>query len=263
MIPNSSLLENEVSFDKIFCDVSVDSGFFIYYNSYFSEDPIFNHASFSSSVLSSKNYISEKTEKLLDKIARKTSELRIPASLYVERFWRNSRTLQKDAIDFGFVVIEQMHILKKKIEATVAEETPGISVSETKDIGLWNRAFAKSFTIPDPWIPELVSRLKAVVENDSHTLLLAASEDGVSEASGCLLLRLHPPECMGVYCVGTIPERRNHGVARVMMAAAEKEASERGCEVMVLQTLESDRVAPMYFSLGYETAFERDVLQLR
>ncbi len=46
-----------------------------------------------------------------------------------------------------------------------------------------------------------------------------------------------------------------------MMAEAEREARQRNCEVIVLQTVASDGVTPMYFKMGYETAFERDVLK--
>jgi len=182
--------------------------------------------------------------------------------LYVDRFWRNSKSLEKDAIEFGFMIIEQMHILKKATPTFTSQEDPAIEVQATEDTLLWNNAFVKSFAIPENWIKELETRLQQII-NDPKTILLVAKEKGFSEASGCSLIHVDPPDCMGVYSVGTIPERRSHGVARALMAAAEIEAMQKKCDTMVLQTLASDGVAPMYFKMGYETAFERDVLQFR
>ncbi len=207
LISKTSLLQNEASFDRLFCDVLSRDRFSIFYNHYFSDDPIFNHARFSDSVLESADYSSSEVQDLFQDIINKAKEFQIPASLYAERFWMNARSLESDAIDFGFVIIEQMHILTKGIG--LFEKPPGskIEVSVTEDIELWNSAFVKSFQIPGVWIPELRRRLESTL-NDPFTKLIVARENGFSEASGCLLLHNIPKDCMGVYCVGTVPERR-------------------------------------------------------
>ncbi len=262
MISNSSLLQNEAAFGNLFCDMISGKFFSVYYNQNFSDDPIFNHVTFSSSILDSDNYNSGEVETTFKEAIGKARRLGVPASLFLDRFWRNSRTLEKDAIDFGFLIIEQMHILKKSIKSPLLEGVNEIAAQMTTDVNLWNGAFIKSFAIPQNWIKELERRL-AQISRDPKTLLLVAIEKGASEASGCSLLHFDPAECMGVYCVGTLPERRGHGVARALMAAAEIEAMRRNCEAIVLQTIASDGVAPMYLKMGYETAFERDVLQYR
>ncbi len=217
---------------------------------------------FSDAVLDSDEYSSSGLQEMLEEVVDRTNKMQIPASLYVERFWKNSRILEGDAIDFGFVVIEQMHVLTKKVLSASPEGNSRIESAVTKDVQLWNKAFVKSFGIPDTWAPELLRRLNQAVA-DPTTLLIVAREEGVGEASGCTLLRINPPECLGIYCVGTIPERRSHGVARAMMAEAEREAFERNCRILVLQTLASDGVTPMYLKMGFETTFERDVMQFR
>jgi GNAT superfamily N-acetyltransferase len=256
------LLENETFFDRLFCDVNTGSGFSIYYNSYFSDDPIFNHAFLSQSILNSEKYDTSVLVNSLEKIASKTSSLQIPATLYLERIWRNVSSIEKDAIDFGFVITEQIHILTKKISSPQSAENPKISVSLTRDVDLWNNAFVKSFSIPESWISELTSRLGLLLGN-ANAYLIVAKEEGFREASGCLLAVVNPPDIMGVYCVGTVPERRSRGVARAMMNRSEVLGLERNCKTMVLQTLASDGVTPMYLKMGFETAMERDVLQLR
>ena len=255
------LLQNEFSFDRLFCDVIASDYFSIFYNRNFSEDAIFNHTSFSSSVLSAKNYDSSETIDTFKEINSKTMELGVPSTLYVERFWENARRLEQDAIEFGFIITEQMHILTKRPRENLQSmEDPAVRPLETEDIDLWNSAFVKSFQIPEGWIPELKRRLCSLV-NDHNTGLIIAIEDEAPAASGCLLYTIDPPACTGIYCVGTIPERRSHGVAKSMMDYAENIAVRRGCEIMVLQTLARDGVTPMYLKMGFETAFERDVLQ--
>lgn len=255
------LLENESSFDRLFCDVVTTDSFSIYYNSYFSDDPIFNHAEFSNWLLTTKNYSPDGIEKAFTKINSKTKELGVPAALYVERFWDNARKIEQDAIEFGFMITELMHIMTKPTNNLQASQELEVRSYETKDIDQWNAAFVKSFQIPEVWIPELKRRLERLV-SDRNTGLMVAKEDTMIEASGCLLFKIEPADCLGIYCVGTIPERRSHGVAKAMMAEVEKIAAQRGCDTMVLQTLERDGVTPMYLKLGFETAFERDVLQL-
>jgi GNAT superfamily N-acetyltransferase len=66
---------------------------------------------------------------------------------------------------------------------------------------------------------------------------------------------------MGVYCVGTLPQKRGRGIARSMLQRSEVIAQSEGCKIMTLQTIESDNVTPMYLKLGYAMEFERNVLQ--
>jgi GNAT superfamily N-acetyltransferase len=262
LISNSSLLQNEAAFGNLFCDVISGKDFSLYYNSNFWDDPIFNHATFSGSLLDSGNYSSSEAETTFKEIIEEARRIGVPASLFQDRFWKNSKSLEKDAIDFGFLIIEQMHILKKSTQSPALEVANEITVQSTSDVKHWNRAFIKSFAIPQNWIIELERRLARISE-DPKTVLLVATEKGSPEASGCSLLHIDPVECMGVYSVGTVPERRGHGVARALMATAEIEAKNRNCEAIVLQTIASDGVAPMYLKMGYETVFERDVLQFR
>jgi len=254
------VLQNEFSFDRLFCDVLAGSNFSIYYNAYFSDDPIFNHAAIASSILDSEEYSSIEIDSIIDAIVTKTKSVDVPASIYVERFWKNARSLEGDAIESGFRIIGQMEVLTKGVEKP-SEEDCDIDVYQTKDIDAWNRAFVKSFDIPPGWLPELERRLRMFV-CDRSTILMIAKEKNLEEPSGCLLLHVDPQDHLGVYCVGTIPERRSHGVAKSMMVKAEEFAFENKCDRILLQTLKSDGVAPMYLKMGFAIDFERDVLQL-
>lgn len=136
-----------------------------------------------------------------------------------------------------------------------------IRVEQTKDVNAWVGAFAKSFRIPEYWIGELKKRTTQVL-NDKSVVLLLATEENMDEGSGCLLFCEHPPHYLGVYCVGTIPERRSRGVAKSMLIYTESYARENGSDLVLLQTVRSDGVTPMYLKMGYTLDFERDVLQM-
>ena len=67
---------------------------------------------------------------------------------------------------------------------------------------------------------------------------------------------------MGVYCVGTVTQKRKKGVATKMMKHAEERARSVGCQNLTLQTIVSDGTTPFYLNLGYKVEFDRDILRL-
>lgn len=87
--------------------------------------------------------------------------------------------------------------------------------------------------------------------------------DRQAKAVGCMLLHRTPPDLMGVYCVGTLPEKRNQGVASQMIEKADNYAVSMGCQELTLQTIVSDGTTRLYLSHGYRVEFDRDLLQLR
>ncbi|HXQ92630.1 MAG TPA: GNAT family N-acetyltransferase [Nitrososphaerales archaeon] len=261
MTQSNPVLQNEFSFDRLFCEVLEGSNYSLYYNSHFSDDPIFNHAAISNYILDSDEYSSIEIASIIDAIIISTENVKVPASIYVERFWKNARKIEGDAIDSGFRIIEQMEVMTKKVEPP-AEECGDIKVDQTRDVDAWNKAFVKSFAIPPGWLPELERRVRISLD-DRSTILIMAKEKNLIEPSGCLLMHIDPQDHLGVYCVGTIPERRSHGVAKAMMAKAQGYAFENSCKRILLQTLKSDGVTPMYLNMGFDIAFERDVLQLQ
>ncbi|HVB13043.1 MAG TPA: GNAT family N-acetyltransferase, partial [Nitrososphaerales archaeon] len=66
----------------------------------------------------------------------------------------------------------------------------------------------------------------------------------------------------GIYCLGTLPEKRNRGIAKTLMMTAEGYAARSGSKYLTLQTVVRDGVTPMYEKMGFNVEFERDVLQL-
>lgn len=255
-----SLIANENSFDKLFCDTNGSNPFTLFYNTSFVEDPIFNHVVLNSSSRIFQNPDSRTFEQILTQIASAAKNKGVPASIFVDRYLGWAERFEISGVDHGYRIAERMNIMSKQVSKTNIEES-SIEVAKTRNIKLWNRVFVASYDIPRKWERELLRREESFLDNSNTTLLLAHERDSGLEASGCLLLRREPKDWMGVYCVGTLPERRSKGVAAALMKKAETVALERKCKFLTLQTIESDGVTPMYLKMGYHIDFNRDIMQ--
>jgi GNAT superfamily N-acetyltransferase len=254
------MLSNESSFDKLFCDVASFAKFNLYYNQEFSEDPVFNHSLISESVLNETFPEGQDSiDELLHEIRLQSSSRHVPATVFLEKFWKNARIVERNAVEFGCIISGSMNVLSKKVVKSNPTVSGDLKFSETNDVELWNDTFMNSFSISPRWEKELLKRLEAFSPSEMTTLLLATDKNG--SASGCLLLHRTPPELMGVYCVGTLPHKRNRGVATFMMKQAEELAGSAGCQNLTLQTIVSDGTTPLYLKLGYNVEFERNILR--
>ena len=257
------MLENERSFDRLFSEEFRGKDFLFYYDKAFSDDPIFNHAVPAESVLGSKDVPPNKISDIFEEVRGKARELRVPASVFVEEFWPNARRFETTGIEAGYRVIEKMNVLSKDLVSVAMDssQVSRVTIVQTTDSTGWIEVFMRSFGISEPWRGELERRGEKFAKEPSTSLLLAYPPGGGNNASGCLLLHLHPPECAGIYCVGTVPERRYQGVGNALMWKAESLALEKKCHFAVLQTVNSDGVTPMYLKLGYHVDFDRVVMQ--
>ena len=256
------MLLNERSFDGLFCDVSSSNRFDLYHNQSFSDDPVFNHAVIDDAILESKDELDEESlHMLLYEVKSEAVRRNVPPTIFVERFWKISQRLEKGAIEDGYVIGGLMDILSKEVRAdsdNLSKDQNNDAI-ETKDVGLWNEIFMRSYSINPAWESELIRR-ERLFSNDRNTVLFLAREKG--EACGCLLLHKFPSDFVGIYCLGTLPEKRNRGIAKTLMMTAEGYAARSGSKYLTLQTVVRDGVTPMYEKMGFNVEFERDVLQL-
>lgn len=257
------MLLNERSFDKLFCDVSNTNRFDLYYNQHFSDDPVFNHVVVDDSVMESPDELDDNSLSiLLHEIKTEADQKDVSPTIFIERFWNLAQRLEKSAIEDNFRIAGMMEILSKEVvRKTTLSPNRAVDVVETKDFGLWNQIFMRSFLLNPLWEAELLKR-EEMFNMDQSTILFVAREHKDDRASGCMLLHRIPKDYLGIYCVGALPERRNRGIAAAMMAKAETYAAEVGCKYLTLQTVTNDGVTPMYTNMGFKIDFERDLLQL-
>jgi GNAT superfamily N-acetyltransferase len=254
------LLRNERGFHLLFCDLIKYDYFSLYQNKEFAEDPIFNHFVIEERVLHGKAPIDPSKLKLVIQSAKSAAQdLNLRTSIFVENFWARASQFEKVAVDLGYRITDKMEILTKSLDGRVpsAKGPFQFEVSFTDDIDTWTDVFMSSYSIPSSWREELLRREKAILQVKNAKFVLASS---ATRPVGCLLTFIEPERCLGIYCVGTIPEQRGRGIARQMLSFSEATALNAGCILLTLQTLTSDHVAPMYKKIGYKTEFERDIL---
>ncbi|MHB1868136.1 MAG: GNAT family N-acetyltransferase, partial [Nitrososphaerales archaeon] len=245
-----NMLLNERSFDRLFCDVSNSNRFDLYYNQRFSDDPVFNHAVIDDAILESIDELDEESlHVLLYEVKSEAIRRNVPPTIFVERFWKISQRLEKVAIEDGYVIGGLMDILSKEVNADSDDLSKDQNdVIETRDVGLWNEIFMHSYSINPAWESELIRR-ERLFSNDRNTVLFLAREK--NETAGCMLLHKLPDDLVGIYCLGTLPERRNRGIAKSLIRTAEGYASRIGSKHLTLQTVARDGVTPMYEKMGF------------
>jgi ribosomal protein S18 acetylase RimI-like enzyme len=254
------LLENERGFHLLFCDKKESDDFSLYHNKEFAEDPIFNHFIIDETLLKGgANYDAQKVRKVVQTAKSVSRELKVQTSIFIENFWPRGLQFEKTAIELGYRVTDRMEILSKKSFNSSPEKTTSFhfEISPTDDVTTWTEVFMASYSIPTSWRNELLRRENTILQMKNANFLLARN---AGNPVGCLLNFIEPKDSLGIYCVGTVPDQRGKGVAREMLAFSEKIALKAGCNLLTLQTLNSDHVSPMYKKIGYRTEFERDIL---
>lgn len=261
-----SLLANERGFHLLFCDLFETSSFSLYHNRVFAEDPIFNHFVIDDELLLSQAPLDSSMVRLVvSEIRSKAESFELNTTIFLENFWPRSAQFERASIGMGYRVADKMEVLTKILGRRITKATePGearFEIAETMDVGMWNKVFMSSYAIPRQWEAELLRREGEILKNRGASFILATDRKRANMPSGCLLEFSGPDPYVGIYCVGTIPEQRGKGVARQMLLSMEDHAltSDKPV-VLVLQTLSSDGVAPMYKKMGYATRFERDIL---
>jgi N-acetylglutamate synthase-like GNAT family acetyltransferase len=118
----------------------------------------------------------------------------------------------------------------------------------------WATVYLEAF-YGDTKIMEVVVRTLGRVSRNKDATLILASRDG--KPAGCLAL-FRSQGVLGVYCVGTVPDMRGEHVASTMLDLASKLAIKENRK-LVLQTILSDSVEPLYLKLGFKRLYLKEL----
>ncbi len=178
---------------------------------------------------------------------------RLPHMMVREACGRTRTLLRKR----GYVEVDGMNVMRLKTPSAEAE--PGVRVRRARpqDAPEWCDAYLLAFYGDLELRPAALRIIRRLIR-DSRTTFLVAELD--SSVAGVTAL-YRSPGLLGLYCLGTIPECRGRGVARTILAAAEKlAASER--RDLVLQSLASEETEPFYVRFGFEKLYVKRFLRL-
>ncbi|MGE5782681.1 MAG: GNAT family N-acetyltransferase [Nitrososphaerales archaeon] len=148
-------------------------------------------------------------------------------------------------IDTIYTLVSPSKIVK------LYKKGPSVNVKETNNIKDWNDIFCKSFRIT-----RRITHVKQVLYKNRERFIFLLAE--VSEKTnnrkipvGCCLL-FENYGCMGLYCLGTIPEYRNKGIARTVIKKCLETANLKGFSNVFLHTLLNDDYMNFYNKLNFK-----------
>jgi len=223
-----ALEENERDWFSLWCDKYTIDDLLVLINKSFEGDPLFNRV-----------YIYKK-EFQIEKI---------------REFFKGIK-----AKGFLFLNYEVEGLRKvDELKTMVLEEFKGrvvdFRILDKVDLKEWIKVYCSAFDIPSSWEEEIYRRLKVISEDPKSKLILAYKGE---RALGSMAL-YSTSKVLGIYCLGTLKEFRNMGVASSLLAYAFKEGKDK---LVSLQTLASDHKESFYLKRGFKTLYSKFIYSL-
>ena len=160
----------------------------------------------------------------------------------------NNPLLEEFLLKKNFKFYDTQHVLKKR---TILEsETLHVHHIEKKDSLLWAEVFCKSYDCYD-WIDEINN---IVIGSHSQVEYLVDAEHNAS----CVAL-YEKNSILGLYCLGTLPEKRKKGLAKLLINHALNKVKIKKLDFLMLETYRRDGLLGFYSKLGFEKVYEKKI----
>ncbi len=160
----------------------------------------------------------------------------------------NNPSLEELLRKKGFTFYDTQHVLKKSTDNNL--ENPPIHHIARKDSLLWADIFCKSYDCPE-WIDEVNAIVRKSV---SEVEYLVDSENNAS----CVAL-YEKNSVLGLYCLGTVPEKRRKGLAKLLISYALNQVKTKKLDFLMLETYQRDALLEFYLKLGFEKVYEKKI----
>ena len=163
----------------------------------------------------------------------------------------DSCSAARKLVNAGYLQTDEMTVLR----SALPPKGRGNEVRTAKDPETWTGAYLRSF-YGDEVLTDVVRPIVSSLHKSKGVTLLESKAGG--ETAGVLAM-FRTPGVVGAYCVGTVPEFREGGVATALLARAREVAVEEG-RSLILQTLTSDGALGFYVRAGFEAMYSKRVL---
>ena len=160
----------------------------------------------------------------------------------------NNQKLEELLLKKNFKFYDTQHVLKKS--AIQDDRNFPVHHIEKKDSILWAEIFCKSYDCYD-WVDE-VNRI--VRDSFSQVEYLTDEEHNAS----CVAL-FEKNSILGLYCLGTIPEKRKKGLAKLLINYALNKVKSRNLDFLMLETYQRDGLLDFYSKLGFKKVYEKKI----
>ncbi len=160
----------------------------------------------------------------------------------------NNSHLEEFLLKKNFKFYDTQYVLKKHIISE--SETSHVHHIEKKDSLLWTKVFCKSYDCYE-WIDEVNN----IVRNSfSQVEYLVDAEHNAS----CVAL-YEKNSILGLYCLGTLPEKRKKGLAKLLINYALNKVKIKNLDFLMLETYRRDDLLGFYSKLGFEKVYEKKI----
>ncbi len=191
----------------------------------------------------------------LEKIAAAFAERGTRPSFFVQTDDRYSGlrgTLRAE----GYRKEGDFHVMEERRLGVKAASTVDVHEASGKELEAWSKTYLKVFYGDESLLPRVLRCVRRANAKETDKLVVAEQEGAVVGT-----MALHTEEgCTGLYCLGTVPDRRGGGVAGSLLAFAHSVRSDLGTS-LVLQVFESDGVEQFYLKRGYERVLSEEIFR--
>ncbi|MDA4128599.1 MAG: GNAT family N-acetyltransferase [Thaumarchaeota archaeon] len=179
---------------------------------------------------------------------------RVPPSFFVQKLQRFKK-LRTSLSLLGFRPKDELVVLE--LRRPKFERGQGIICRQVGEgqLELWSRTYLRAFYGDEFLLPQVLSSVKRATKRGRSKFFLATHKGSPSGT----LATYRKNGYIGVYCVGTVPEKRGKGVASTLLSTAHEYVLKRK-DAMILQTFRSDDVERFYYERGFKRAYAKEVL---
>jgi len=174
----------------------------------------------------------------------------------VEKFYENDSKPYVYSIEYpelsnlleklGFRYYDTQYALCKK---GLQSQNHNITRIGQKEIDLWASIFCEAYDCK-----EWKSAVDLVLKNSQSSVEYYVD----NSYSSCMAL-YEKNSILGLYCLGTIPDKRRQGIAKSLIDFALSEVKSRGLDFLLLETYGKDNLMNFYSKLGFDTVYEKTV----
>jgi len=160
----------------------------------------------------------------------------------------NNPSLEEFLLKKKFKFYDTQHVLKKRV--ILERENSHVYHIEKKDSLLWAEVFCKSYDCYE-WIDEVNNIVRRSL---SQVEYLVDAEHNAS----CMAL-YEKNSILGLYCLGTLPEKRKKGIAKLLINYALNKVKIKNLDFLMLETYQRDDLLGFYSKLGFEKVYEKKI----
>lgn len=158
----------------------------------------------------------------------------------------NYHDLDKFLLERNFSYYDTQHVLKKNSHTSTKNEVE--KISPTKSM-IWARIFCNSYDCMD-WLETIDS----IVKNSATQI-----EYYIDKTQNACMALIKKSSILGLYCLGTLPEKRKQGIASSLIDFALEKVTQEKLDFLMLETYGKDDLLKFYEKLGFENLYQKTI----